>query len=174
MTTNDLYHDYPYRKNGDVIQSYTYVPKDEVSKNRFSLTFTEWKEIVEVFFIYLILFLLRGETVRLPGNFGHIQMKKRKVRQPRRSHYTRCIHVAQQKYGAKTAKEIKEAISENKLYIKWFGKKTNNHQIALTWTPFPNTKCAKCWELWMPHGMHRMVFNYYAKNPVALDNLLEM
>ncbi len=173
MRTSDLYYDYPYRRNTEGLKGNHYVPLAEVSDHKYSLSKKEWKKIVEVFSILLFMFLLDGNSFTLPGNFGVIRLRKRKVDKPHRSLFSRCLYYVKVNYGVTDYNEAKKIISENKINVKWFNKSTDNHQISLKWTPHKNTRCSSFWRVWMPRHMHKLVFNFFEKDKKALDNLLE-
>lgn len=173
MRTNDLYYDYPYRKNTEGLTGSHYVPVKEVSDHKFALTKKEWKLIVDVFFTYLVMLLINGQQVSLINNFGSLRLRKRKIDKPFRSQYARCVYYVRTKLGVRSYKEAKRVVSEQNINVKWFNKDTNNHQISLVWTPHKNTKCSFLWKVWLPKNMYLLLFKYFSDNKKALDNLLE-
>jgi hypothetical protein len=76
----ELYLEYP-DKTYDVTSSTVpcpYFPKDQLTDNKYSLTYGEWKKIVVCYFKYVLQYLLTGKPFNIPGRLGIFQLKKYK------------------------------------------------------------------------------------------------
>lgn len=70
----DIYLKYPH-KTYDVTSStvpYPYFPKEEITDNELSLTYKEWRAIIDDYFTLVRSEMAHGKTFDIPNNLGHI------------------------------------------------------------------------------------------------------
>jgi hypothetical protein len=74
----ELYLMYPHKVHG--VTTRPYVTKKEHTDNKYSLSYPEWKSILEEYFVEFLDELFVGLPVELPYNLGVLRVKKFKRR----------------------------------------------------------------------------------------------
>jgi hypothetical protein len=78
-TLRDFFKSYPYKKKStESSGGIHYIPKQEIVDNhKFSITGSEYIEIVKVFFdVLLFEYLIWGYSYKMPHKFGHLVFRK--------------------------------------------------------------------------------------------------
>lgn len=122
ITEKDIYHFYPYRKNpivtGKTIPQ-PYVKKEEESNHPHSLTYNEWKGIIDDYLIELRNHLYNGKLYTLPKQLGTLQLKK----------YKTYKQVDWNETNKQKKKVFYNDINSYNVIIKWFRSVKNSNFV---------------------------------------------
>jgi hypothetical protein len=127
----DAFFAYPYKKWVQNTKGITkpYVPKEERTSTPFSLTYLEWRVIIDEYIKVLEEHLLEGTTIKIP-HFGELAMVKRKCFvNPIDWNKTKRIYGAQK---GKDAKDIK--------LIRHKNLSTDSHRWLIEWAKLGDAK----------------------------------
>lgn len=131
-----------------------YIPKDKIKcGHKYSLTYKEWKLIVECLFKYIMLYLQEGLELKLPHNMGYLQLKKWKSRSLDKLHFV--------KTGERRWKKHVET-GGYKPIIKWKRYNKDAH--------FRNKSV---WKITFVRGQWRKLIEYLQENYSNINKLVD-
>jgi len=118
ITLDALYRQYPHRRRvpGAGITAPPYIKDKDVSTHEYALDFREWKVVVKCYFKYLLRYLIKGYTYKIPWGCGLLTLVK--VRRARRDQ-------------ALNQKRYKE--TGQKGYIKGYDYNLDGYSLLLNW-----------------------------------------
>jgi hypothetical protein len=80
ITIKDFFLKYPYKKKPDVTYvSLPYFPKEEETNHKYSLTYSEYKNVLNTYFEYVSEYLLQGDVFSMPERLGALKLIKYKI-----------------------------------------------------------------------------------------------
>lgn len=132
ITLRDIYLGYSYKFRD--IESKTipipYFPKDQITQHTHSLTYKEWKKIIQIYLKHLVLYLLTtGFKFKIPSRLGILQLKKYKSKSTPDWGKTREV------YGHTNVKPIMFKNTHTQGYkpiIKWY-REGQNAKFKFKW-----------------------------------------
>jgi hypothetical protein len=117
----DLYILYPY-KYYDTSSStvpFPYFSKDKITNEKQSLTYKEWRVIIETYLKLVVQDILEGVPFIMPISIGRIELRKNK----RRSRKKILDKPATSKAGKAVFYPPSHILSKYCLYVKWYRQK---------------------------------------------------
>jgi len=126
ITLKDLYLNYDY-KWYDVNSTTIPVPyfnKKEIVEHDYTLSYKEWKNVIMVYFKYVMLYLISGKCFVIPNFLGDLCLKKWKPKGRRIN-----LYATEQKYGEYN----KTVEKEDRKYIYHNNYHTGGYCPLLKW-----------------------------------------
>lgn len=167
VTLTDSFLTYPHkRKRGGVLGSEGryHFPKEEIDdKHKYSLTRTEYIEIVTAIFEEIFQRLLQGKKVVLPNRLGALQLLKYRTNRSKKIDW----NLTNQVYG-----EHNENNSDDKKFVYHKNHHTSGYNIMLYWDKkkamFTNRNMFK---LKLVRSAQRAMAKYFKETPGAIYKL---
>jgi hypothetical protein len=78
ITLKNIYLEYPYKTRpvlGNTVPI-PYFPKEEITNHKYTISYKEWKNVLIVYFKYIVKYLLTGASYKLPGRLGEFELRR--------------------------------------------------------------------------------------------------
>lgn len=116
-----------------------FVPKEEDTNEKFSLKYDDWRKIIQIYFKYLLLFLLSGQTYRFTSRCGGFFLGKYKPVKKGKNidmgktekYYARLTGLSDKR---EIWKHIRSIPKEERVMFKYHNKEIDGYKWLVRWT----------------------------------------
>jgi hypothetical protein len=162
VTNRLLYKQYPY-KTKPKGQFSSLVKHDEITDHKFTITTTEFSNILKVYFKHLLWYLMEGYAYKLPFQLGRFRIVKMKPA-------TESKYIDWEKTNKYFGDHNKNAEFKDKIRIRFKRTHWCGYQPMIDWDK-GRFSFREIWKFRIPKTLWNQMINNYNENPSLIYKL---